>query len=72
MVGLLALATYVAEDGLVAINEKRGPWSCEGSMPQYRGMPGPRSGSGSVGEGGAGRYREFSEGKLGKQITFEI
>ena len=29
---------------------KRGPWSCEGSMPQYRGMPGPESRSGWVGK----------------------
>jgi hypothetical protein len=29
-------------------------WSCKLYMPQYRGMPGPRSGSGWVG-GGAGR-----------------
>jgi hypothetical protein len=26
------------------------PWSCKLYMPQYRGMPGPRSGSGWVGE----------------------
>ncbi|KRY62484.1 hypothetical protein T4D_1741, partial [Trichinella pseudospiralis] len=25
------------------INERRGPWSCEGSMPQCRGMPGQGS-----------------------------
>jgi hypothetical protein len=28
-------------------------WSCKLYMPQYRGTPGPRSGSGSVGEWGA-------------------
>jgi hypothetical protein len=31
------------------------PWSCKLYMPQYRGMPGPRSGSGWVGEQGRGR-----------------
>jgi hypothetical protein len=39
MVGHVALAVYVAEDGLVG-HGRRGPRSCEGSMPQYRGMPG--------------------------------
>jgi hypothetical protein len=29
-------------------------------MPQYRGMPGPRSGSGWVGEQGVRGYRELS------------
>jgi hypothetical protein len=45
-------------------------------MPQYRGLPGPESRSGWVGEcvcvGGGGEDREFSEGKLGKGITFEM
>jgi hypothetical protein len=36
-------------------------------MPQYRGMPGPGSGSGE--DGGD---RGFLEGKLGKGILFEI
>jgi hypothetical protein len=31
-----------------------GPWSCEGSMHQCGGMPGPGSGSGWVGEQGEG------------------
>jgi hypothetical protein len=31
------------------------PWSCIFYMPQYRGMPGPRSGSEWIGEQGAGR-----------------
>ena len=30
------------------INGRRGPWSCEGSMPQYRELPGPGKGSGWV------------------------
>jgi hypothetical protein len=45
-------------------------------MPQYRGMPGPGSGSGCIGERGggvwAGEDSGFSEGKLGKGITFEM
>jgi hypothetical protein len=41
-------------------------------MPQYRGMPGPRSTSGWVGEQGeGGGDRRFSERKIGKRITFE-
>jgi hypothetical protein len=55
------------------INEKRGPWFCEGLMSQCRGMPGPGSGSRWVGEQGkGGRVRGFSEGKPGKGITFEM
>jgi hypothetical protein len=38
-------------------------------MPQYRGMPGPGSRSGWVGEQGD---KGFLEGKLGKGITFAI
>jgi hypothetical protein len=34
--------------------EERGPWTCEGSMPQYMGMPGQGSRSGWVGERGVG------------------
>jgi hypothetical protein len=42
-------------------------------MPQYRGMPGPGSRSGWVREQGEeGGNRGFSEGKLGKGITFEM
>jgi hypothetical protein len=42
-------------------------------MPQYRGMPGPgmRVG-GLVSKGREGGDRRFSEGKLGKGITFEM
>jgi hypothetical protein len=72
MVGLMALAAYVAEDGLVVINDRRGPWSCEASMPQYRRMPGSGNRSGWVGEQGEGGDRGFSERKLGKGITFEM
>jgi hypothetical protein len=42
-------------------------------MPQYRGVPGPGSRSGWVGEQEeGGEDRGFSEGKLGKGITFEM
>jgi hypothetical protein len=42
-------------------------------MLQYRGMPGPGSRSGWVGEQGEeGGYRGFLERKLGKGITFEM
>jgi hypothetical protein len=42
-------------------------------MPQCREMPGPGSRSGCVGEQGEwGGYREFSEGKPEKGITFEM
>jgi hypothetical protein len=55
------------------INGKRGSWSCEGSIPQYRGMPGPGRGSGWVGEQGVGgEDRGISEEKIGKWITFEM
>jgi hypothetical protein len=30
--------------------EREAHWSCKLYIPQYRGMPGPRSGSGWVGE----------------------
>jgi hypothetical protein len=72
MMGLMALAAYVAEDDLV-VNAQRSSWSCEGSMPRYRGVPGPGSRSGWVGEQvERGRDRSFSEGKPGKEKTFEI
>jgi hypothetical protein len=42
-------------------------------MVQYRVMPAPGSGSGWVGkQGERGGDRGFSEGKLGKGITFEM
>jgi hypothetical protein len=42
-------------------------------MPQYRGMPGPGSGSWWVGEQEeGGGDRGFSKGKLGKGIIFEM
>jgi hypothetical protein len=41
-------------------------------MPQYRGMPGPRSRSGWVGKQGKGGYSGISERKLEKWIAFEM
>ena len=42
-------------------------------MPQFREMPGPESENEGVGEQGeGGGDRGFSEGKLGKGITFEM
>jgi hypothetical protein len=34
---------------------REAPWYCKLYMPQYRGMPGPRNGSGWVGEQVRGR-----------------
>jgi hypothetical protein len=40
--------------------EREAHWSCKLYMPQYRGTPGPRSGSGWVGEwGGGGGMGDF-------------
>ena len=69
----MAQAAYVAEDGLVGHQWEEKPLSCEGSMSQYRGKPGPGIGRESVCEQGEeGRDRGFSKGKLGKGITFEM
>jgi hypothetical protein len=43
---------------------REAPWSCKLYMPQYRGMPGPRSGSGG-GRGVGGIWRTFG-------LAFEI
>ena len=50
----MSLAAYVAEDALVGHQWEERPQSFEDLMPQYRGMPGPGSGSGWVGEQGRG------------------
>jgi hypothetical protein len=48
-------------------------WSCEGSMPRYRGMPGPGMRCGWAGKQGEGEWDwGFSEGKPGKQTIFEM
>ena len=62
MKGLMDPVAWM-EDGLWDINERRGPWSHEGSMPQCRGMPGPGSRSGWVDEQGKeGWDRDFLRG----------
>jgi hypothetical protein len=49
------------------INEKRGPWSCEGSMPPCMGMPGQGSTSGWVSEQGlGGKGRGVFRGEMRK------
>jgi hypothetical protein len=64
MVGLMALTAYVAEDSLVVIHGRRGPWSCEESMSQYSGMPRQRRAIWWVEkQGEEGAVKEFSEGK---------
>jgi hypothetical protein len=34
----------------LVINGRRGPWTCDGNMLQYRGLPGPGRGSEWLGE----------------------
>jgi hypothetical protein len=69
----MAPGVYIAEDGLLVINGRRDPWSCESSMPQCRGMSGPVSRRGCVGEqGGWEGNKGFSERKPGKGIRFEM
>ena len=45
----MALAIFVAEDGLASHQWEERPLSCEGSMLQYGGMPGPGMGVGGLG-----------------------
>jgi hypothetical protein len=50
---LLSLAAYVSKDGLVGHHWKERPIGLANFIcPQYRGMPGPKRGSGWVGEWG--------------------
>jgi hypothetical protein len=51
---LVSLAAYIAEDGLIGHHWEGPSWYCKLYIPQYRGTPGPRSGSGWVGEQGKG------------------
>ena len=67
----MSLAVYVSEDGLVDHQWKERPISLAISlyMPQYRGTPGPRSGSGWVGEwGGMGDFWD-SIGNVNEENT---
>jgi hypothetical protein len=56
----------------LVINGRRGPWSCDDYIPQYRVMPGPGSRSGWVGEQGGRGYSGLLEQKLRKEIAFEM
>jgi hypothetical protein len=51
------------------INGRRGPWSCEGSMPQCRGMPGWGGRNACVGEH---PHRVRGRGNWERGITFEM
>jgi hypothetical protein len=64
---------------LLDINGRRGPWSCEGSMPQFKEYQSRKAGvngwvkvqphrSRGKGNGVGG----FLKGKLGKGITLEM
>jgi hypothetical protein len=57
------VSSCIAEDVLVGYQWEERPWSFEDHMLQYRGMPGPGSGSGWVGEHGGGG---------GEGIAFEM
>jgi hypothetical protein len=56
---------------LLDINGKRGPWSCEGLIPQCKGMPGPGSRSEWVGEQREGRGVYRGETRKGDNIWNE-
>jgi hypothetical protein len=66
------IVQYKVVMALWDISGKRDPWSCDGSMPQCRAMPGRGSGSGWVVSRGRGDGIGVSEGKPGKEITFEM
>ena len=52
---LLSLAAYVSKDGLISHHWKERPFGLNKRyMPQYRGTPGPKRGSGWVGDWGVG------------------
>jgi hypothetical protein len=50
---LLTLAAYVSKDSQPSL-EREAHWTCKLYMPQYRGTPEPKRGSGWVGEWGEG------------------
>jgi hypothetical protein len=55
------------------ISERRDLWSCEGSIPQGRQMPGQgRRTSGLVSKRKEDGIGSFFQGKGGKGITFEM
>jgi hypothetical protein len=57
---------------LSGIIEKGGLWSCEGSMPQCRGMPGMSRWVSPLIEEGVEMGWGFLKGKPEKRITFEM
>jgi hypothetical protein len=65
------LAAYVSEDSLVSHHWKQAYLSCKLYMPQYSGTPGPRSGSGWVGECGMEGMGDFwdSIGNVNEENT---
>jgi hypothetical protein len=52
---LLTVAAYVSKDCLVGHHWKEPNWACTLIMPQYRGLPGSKSGNEWVGVWGRGR-----------------
>jgi hypothetical protein len=59
----VALGVYVAEDGLASHQWEERPLSCEGSMLQYGGIPGPGMGVCGLGSRGRGRGQvDFGRG----------
>jgi hypothetical protein len=63
---------------LLALNGRRGPWSCESWVPQCTGMPGQGGGNWWVGDhlqrsrGWEDGIEVFWRDKLGKEMTFEM
>jgi hypothetical protein len=55
----MSLAAYIAEDGLVGHHWEERPLGLANFILQYGGKPGPRSGSGWVGEWGREGMGDF-------------
>ena len=71
MVELVALAAYVAEDGLIGHQgEALGPMKA--LCPSVGECQGQEVGVGGLGSRGRGGDRGFTEGNRGKGITFEM
>ena len=74
----MALATHVAEDGIVGHKWEEWPLGLRGLMPQCTGIGGWEDGSGWMGGehlhrgSGRGWNRGVLEGRSGKGITFEM
>jgi hypothetical protein len=57
---LLTLAAYISKDGLVGHHWKERPFGLANFIcPQYRGIPGPKRGSGWAGEWGGVDMGDF-------------